>query len=393
MILFVAGAAMMAASGIGAFNNRKKAVIRKQVFNYFIAAKLQGVSIRQIRRTNQSYAVQIILPYALTVEKFQDHLPGLEQAVGTHIKLKHIFGSTCELTLGYAPFYEKMNYNEKLPMKDLCIPLHTPFGLKMLDFSDETCAHLLTGGATRMGKSALIRLIVTHLMRTTQGNIQIKMMNNKVTDLYMFRGIPQIEIAETAEETLGILYMLQAEALIRKDLLKKKKNVVDIKEFRQKYPDEPIPSVIVIIDEYGRFADNKDIQELVTEIAETAGYLDIHLVISSQRPDAKDVLKPRIKANILTRLAFSTTDETNSKIILDMPDAAHLGKIQGRAVLLDGFADKVQVPYVSPAQVIALLEPFRKGEVENVAEGPEDNEVVEALPGFIKGSDRFTDLS
>jgi S-DNA-T family DNA segregation ATPase FtsK/SpoIIIE len=392
-LLVAAGASLLVSSSIGLISNRPKAIIRKQIFNYFQAAKMPTVAIRSIRHKGQTYTVQIVLPYALTIEKFQNHIPGLEQAVGTHIRFKHIFGSTCELSLGYAPFHDKMNYNEKLPMKNLSIPLFTPFGLKMLDFSDETCCHLLNGGATRMGKSAFIRLITTHLMRTTEGKIEIKMMNNKVTDLYMFRNIPQIEIAETAQETLVVLENVLEEAARRKTLLKKKKNVVDIKEFRQKYPNEHVPSVIIIIDEYGRFSENDDIQDAVTEIAETCGYLDIHLVIASQRPDARDVLKPRIKANILTRMAFSTTDETNSKIILDMPDAAHLGKIQGRAILLDGFMDKVQVPYISPAQAIKLLEPFRKGDDEDVAEGPADIEITEALPSFIEGSIGFTDLS
>jgi len=393
-MLTLAGAALVAASGVGLIQNRPKAIIRKQLVRYFRSCKLPEVSVRRITRHGATYAVRITLPYGVTVEKFQSHLPGMEQAVAAPIKLKHVFGATCELTLGYAPFFEKVSYTDRLPRNGLTVPLMTPFGTRFLDFSDETCCHLLTGGATRMGKSALIRLIATHLTLSLDGNLQIKMINNKVTDLYMFRGVPHIEVAETDREALAVLEQALDEAKRRKSLLKSKKNVVDAKQFRQRYPDEKMEPVFIIIDEYGRFADNKAIQNAVTELAETAGYLDIHLIISSQRPDAKDVLKPRIKANILTRIAFSTTDETNSMIILDSPEAAHLGKIQGRAYLLDGFLEKVQVPYMSPEQVVTLLEPYRKEEgTEDDAPRSEDIEAPEALPSFISGSTGFTDLS
>jgi hypothetical protein len=392
-MLTIAGAALLTASGIGLMNNRPKAIIRKQLVRYFRASKMPEVTVKDIKKKGSNYTAKITLPYGLPLDRFQDHLPGIEQAVATPIKLKHVFGSTCELVLGYAPFYDSITYNEKLPKDGLTIPLFTPFGLKKLDFSDETCCHLLTGGATRMGKSALIRLIATHLTLSTDGNIVIKMLNNKVTDLYMFRNIPHIEIAETSHEAQAVLELVLEEARRRKALLKSKKDVVDIKQFRQRYPKENVPPMFVIVDEYGRFADDKGIQSAVTELAETAGYLDIHLIVTSQRPDAKDVLKPRIKANILTRIAFSTTDETNSNIILDAPDAAHLGKIQGRALLLDGFLEKVQVPYISPDQAIHLLEPYRKDDEIHDAEGPTNNEVVDALPSFIKGSIGFTDLS
>jgi DNA segregation ATPase FtsK/SpoIIIE-like protein len=203
----------------------------------------------------------------------------------------------------------------------------------------------------------------------------------------MFRDLPGVKIAETSGEAKMYLQDVLDEGYRRKELLKSKGDVVDVKSYRSKYPNsEPLPPMFVFIDEYGRFAEDDEIQAMVMEIAETLGYLDVHLVVASQRPDASTVLKPRIRANLLTRLAFTTADETNSKIILDnIPDAAKLGKIPGRAIYLDGFPQKVQVPYMSEEQAVALLSKYRGGNSNADDERQTDNSIAETLPSFVTG--------
>jgi DNA segregation ATPase FtsK/SpoIIIE-like protein len=242
-----------------------------------------------------------------------------------------------------------------------------------------------------MGKSVLLRLVMTHIYISTEGSCELYICDNKVTDVHMFQGLKGVRIAETAGEAKMYFSDILAEGHRRKEFLKAKGDVVDVKSYRAKYPDdEPMPPVFVIIDEYGRFAEDKEIQAQVTEIAETLGYLDFHLVVASQRPDAATVLKPRIKANLLTRIAFTTTDEYNSKIILDLPDAAKLGKVKGRAILLDGFPEKIQVPYMSEEQAVALLSPYRG--VVNDSARQEIDSIPEALPSFVAGPFGQTDL-
>jgi DNA segregation ATPase FtsK/SpoIIIE-like protein len=237
-----------------------------------------------------------------------------------------------------------------------------------------------------MGKSVLIRLLITHLMRSTDGNIRMYVLDNKITDLYPFKDIPQIALAETIDEAHYSMNEVLQEAGRRKALLKTKGDVVDAKDFRKKYPDEPMPPIFVIIDEYARFSSDDKFQEKVIELAETAGYLDLHLVVASQRPDASTVLKPRIRANMLTRIAFTTVDENNSNLLLDVPDAAHLGRIQGRAVFSDGFAGKVQVPFLSADKAMNLLSSYRVGENEDVKpEGSTDSEPVTPVPHIEPG--------
>mgnify|MGYP001160659312 CR=1 FL=1 len=386
------GASMFITGVVGAIMNTEKACLKRSIRRYLSATKLSpGVKMTLCKRQNRSYRTEFTLPYGYTIEEFKSHLKGLEQATASHIRFRHLFGSTCELTFGFHPFYEKMNFTDELPMEPLAIPLYTPFGLRTLDFKDETCCHLLCGGATRMGKSAFLRYVATHLILSTEGNVDIIFIDHKVSDLYMFRDIPQIRIAETSGEARAYLKDVLSEINRRKNLLKNCRDAVDLREYRSKYTDDKVNPMFVIIDEYGRFADDKVIQEIVTEIAETAGYVDVHLIISSQRPDAKDVLKPRIKANIVTRMSFATFDEVNSKIILDIPDAAHIGKIQGRAILVDGHPELVQVPYMSPSQVQVLLNKYRRDDYDEARQI--DYPIPETFPGNGERPDRSTSLS
>jgi DNA segregation ATPase FtsK/SpoIIIE-like protein len=98
---------------------------------------------------------------------------------------------------------------------------------------------------------------------------------------------------------------------------------------------------------------------LVTEIVETAGFVNIHVIIASQRPDASTVLKPRIRANLLSRMAFTTADKKNSEVILDREGAEKLGRIPGRGMLIDSDSHIVQVPYLDAEECDRLLGEYR----------------------------------
>ena len=387
MLLAATGASLLVGAAIQLYKNATSNVVRKHTVIYFQQCKcdvMTKVKIDWVRTKSKDLVeMQCTLPYGMTVDKFNAHIKGLEMATHATILSKNTYGRVMHLSFGYANFEETMNYHDGLETSSLAIPLFSPFGRIDLDFAQETNCHLILGGATRMGKTVLMRLINAHLMRMTNGHIDILLIDNKVTDVNMFQDIPQIKIAETVGEAKMYLGDMVEKIEKRKELLKSKKNVVDVKEFRQKYPDITLDPIFIIIDEYGRFADDEEFQDMVTYVAETSGYLDVHLIIAAQRPDASKVLNPRIKANIVTRIAFSTANETNSNIILDMPDAAHLGMIQGRALLLDSILKKVQVPYISSDQAKALMQPYYRKEwgMFNDGEGQENHSIAEAVSG------------
>lgn len=360
-LLTATGTTMIATSLVGIHRNLPNTRLKMLMNKYIECNKLEGVKVKNLSRDGETFKMELSLPYNITADEVQKHVPGIEQVTSSHVRFSYSGGPMVRLDFGFSEFRNNMKYKDGA-YKALTIPLYTPFGVAYIDFNSETSCHMLIGGATRMGKTAFLRLVAVMLLHTTKGNVTLKMLDNKIMDLYMFRNIPQVEVGETEAEAEIILTEAYGEMERRKSILRRYDDCVDLKEFRVKHAAEAegMEPFFVIIDEYGRFADNDRIQKAVERLVETAGYLDIHVIIASQRPDAQTVLKARIKANLTTRICFTTMDEVNSKVVLDISDAAKLNKIQGRAILLDGFPEVVQVPYLTTSEATALLKPYVK---------------------------------
>lgn len=350
--------------------------------------------IIRLKKTKYGFDSIIRLPKGYAVEQFKEKLPIIEQTTASKIKFRYLKGRDVQLQLGTLPLHLKMGWTENLVQPGrLAVPYYTPFGVQYIDFEDETCCHIIVAGTTRMGKSVFLRLMFTQLILASDGNVQFVYINNKPSDYYPMQGIPQIpEPAETLRDAYQALLEVKAECDRRKAILKATRDSVNIKQYRLKHGADGIPPLFVVFDEFGRFVpDNKKdelgekVQDLVQEISETAGYLDIHLVIATQRPDATSVLRPRIRANVLTRVCFQTADEKNSEIVVHTKDAAHLDEIQGRAIVLDGMPNLAQIPYISEDLTAELLRPYRRDDDAD-RQRQKNPEVPTTLPSFVKGS-------
>lgn len=256
---------------------------------------------------------------------------------------------------------------------------------------------VLGGGATRMGKTSLVHLVIVHSLLSTKGEIDITVCSPKIADFHMFRNVPQIKIAETPEETADAMEHVVSEMELRKEILKGYGDVKDIHSLREKHKEATLNPVLVIVDEFGAYSNTKHdshckrVHEYATEIACRAGYVDIHLIAFSQRTDVTQVFPPQVKNNMLCKIAFTTADENNSRLIIGTPDAAHLGAIKGRAILIDGLPELVQVPYLSEEDIITLMEPYVRSEQHDEPRQADDS-VPSALPNFVSGAVGEIDL-
>jgi S-DNA-T family DNA segregation ATPase FtsK/SpoIIIE len=308
------------------------------------------------------------------------------------VKLGKISGKHFEIMFGMRELKDIHFDESMLQMDTLQLRFPSAYGEAVLDFEDGASCHMLNGGVTRMGKTCFLLYLATSIFMQNKGNVGLYITSAKLKDYYPFENIPQVKMSRDMEGMEKMLEEIIDEYKKRDELLYSPsfQKATDAKSVRKLYPSSYhlFKPIFLIIDEYARFAESKMIQQMVTEIVETAGFVNIHVIIASQRPDAATVLRPRIRANLLARMAFTTADRKNSEVILDREGAEKLGKIAGRGMLLDSDLHVIQVPFLDVVECDKLMEPYRKDVVhdEQNTERHTDSEVIEPLQSLISES-------
>ena len=106
------------------------------------------------------------------------------------------------------------------------------------------------------------------------------------------------------------------------------------------------------------------IHSIVSRLLRLARALGIHIILATQRPDAK-VLPGQLKQNIPATVAFKVRNKVNSQILLDSDSAAFLPpNIKGRCILQVGVKEtETQVPYLTTKEARKLINELAGPEV------------------------------
>ena len=225
--------------------------------------------------------------------------------------------------------------------------------------------HGLVGGTTGAGKSELLRTLVAGLAASVDPD-------HLTFVLVDFKGGSAFDECARLPHTVGMvtdldqhlaeraLRCLEAELRHRERVLRDA-GAVDLPDYLRKGLPEPLPRLLVIIDEFATLkAELPEFIDALVGVAQRGRSLGVHLLLATQRPQG--AISDNIRANTNLRIALRVQEPTDSTDVIDVPDAAGIPRTApGRAYVRLG-----------PGEVVAIQTALSTGSRQEAALAPVD---------------------
>ncbi len=283
--------------------------------------------------------------------------------------------------------------------------------------------HLLIAGTTGSGKSVMTNTLISSLLyHNAPSDMKLIIVDPKQVEMVQYNDIPHLltPIITSVEKALSAMKWAVNEMEKRYTIMaeEKVKNIVDYNtkmaakveaekkttektakaekagdgaedEVKAEAETEPVnggermPYIVVIIDEMAdlMMMAGKDLEMLIVRIAQKGRAAGIHLVLATQRPEAK-VITGLIKANIPGKIAFAVGSQIDSRIMLDQPGAEKLlgkGDMLMLTTEMMGKPRRIQGAWASDEDIARVTDFLR------AQRAPEYNDEVIAQAVQIKG--------
>jgi S-DNA-T family DNA segregation ATPase FtsK/SpoIIIE len=203
----------------------------------------------------------------------------------------------------------------------------------VLDLQD--LPHLLIAGTTGSGKSVMMNVLMASLLfRNTPDDLKMIMIDPKGTEMAQYKDMPHLVAPvvsgvnkEEIARSVKILNWAVDEMNRRYDFFAEK-GVRDIKAFKKKYPEEKLPYIVFVIDEWTSFMDSarserEVLQTAVQQLASKGRAAGFHEIVMMQAPRAK-YIQGALKANMPAGFAFSVLNKMESNQIISQSGAEQL---------------------------------------------------------------------
>jgi S-DNA-T family DNA segregation ATPase FtsK/SpoIIIE len=233
--------------------------------------------------------------------------------------------------------------------------------------------HLLVAGTTGAGKSGAINaMLASVLLRASPHEVRLVLVDPKQVELNHYESIPHLltPVITSPRMAANALQNLVKEMESRYGImsLARTRGLVELNKARAKRGEAPLPYILCVIDELAdlMMVAPADVEDSIIRLAQKARAVGIHLVLATQSPRV-DVITGMIKANVPSRIAFSVSSQTDSRVILDQNGAESL---LGQGDMLfspvgTSRLQRIQGAYIDERQIAKLTDMWRRqGEPE-----------------------------
>ncbi|HEY5285660.1 MAG TPA: DNA translocase FtsK [Solirubrobacteraceae bacterium] len=233
--------------------------------------------------------------------------------------------------------------------------------------------HLLVAGTTGAGKSGAINaMLCSVLLRATPHELRLVLVDPKQVELNHYESIPHLltPVITSPRMAANALQNLVREMEQRYSImsLSRTRSLIELNKARESRSEAPLPYILCVIDELAdlMMVAPADVEDSIIRLAQKARAVGIHLVLATQSPRV-DVITGMIKANVPSRIAFSVSSQTDSRVILDQNGAESL---LGQGDMLfspvgSSRLQRIQGAYIDEAQIAKLTDLWRRqGEPE-----------------------------
>jgi DNA segregation ATPase FtsK/SpoIIIE, S-DNA-T family len=250
--------------------------------------------------------------------------------------------------------------------------------------------HLLVAGTTGAGKSGAINAMLSSvLLRATPRELRLVLVDPKQVELNHYESIPHLltPVITSPRMAANALQNLVREMEQRYGTmsLARTRSLPELNKVREGRGEPPLPYILCVIDELAdlMMVAPADVEDSIIRLAQKARAVGIHLVLATQSPRV-DVITGMIKANVPSRIAFSVSSQTDSRVILDQNGAESL---LGQGDMLfspvgSSRLQRIQGAYIDESQIAKLTDFWRRqGEPELREELLEEVEPAEGKEG------------
>jgi len=267
-------------------------------------------------------------------------------------------------------FLSEVINSEHFRQPDLRIPLALGKDIAGSPYVADLAAmpHLLIAGATGSGKSVTLNAIILSLLYNfTPRDVRLVMLDPKMVELGIYNGIPHLlaPVVIDPKQAPGVLRWATNTMEERYQRLARF-GVRNVEQYNRLVSSgaageeaEYLPYIVLVIDEFAdlMIVSSKEVEMLVTRLAQMARAVGIHLIIATQRPSV-DVITGLIKANFPARISFRVASRVDSRTILASIGAEKLLGMGDMLFMPPAAADLVRIhgAFVSEREVKRVVD-------------------------------------